>query len=351
MYYYNKTDKGIKYIQVSDDIFITMTYARNLIHHGELVWQTGDRVNGLTNTGWAMMLAPFFALGISDNYMAIFPVIMALLANLFIFALLYSRIKKLFGHIPAFLSSLCFVLSVPLVFGVSAGLESSFAALLILAGWLETIPKHPQNNTDPWFLRMILLSALAVVIRPDSGLFFIIFCVYSLHFTAKNLKHPSYAVYPVLAGSLIVLLFGLFNLFYYGNIFPNTFYLKGTHGANTIKNGFSFLWGLIVQDGLIWLLPCSVFGALTLFFKKRYKDSTVFGVIVILLWLLYLIWTGGDAMEHGRFLIPILPVIIFFFSAGIHRLLEISVKLSLSKDLPFRKALALFFVCLFFTMA
>ena len=50
---------------VTDDAFISMVYARNLVRHGQLVYNVGERVEGYTNFLWTVLLAACHAIGFS----------------------------------------------------------------------------------------------------------------------------------------------------------------------------------------------------------------------------------------------------------------------------------------------
>jgi hypothetical protein len=49
---------------VCDDAFISFRYADNLVRHGELVWNLGEKVEGYTNFLWTMVMAGVLALGL-----------------------------------------------------------------------------------------------------------------------------------------------------------------------------------------------------------------------------------------------------------------------------------------------
>ena len=51
---------------VNDDAFISFRYADNLVRHGALVFNPGERVEGYTNFLWVLLGAVFEALGHID---------------------------------------------------------------------------------------------------------------------------------------------------------------------------------------------------------------------------------------------------------------------------------------------
>src|SRR5690606_11734606 len=48
---------------INDDAFISFRYADNLVRHGELTFNPGERVEGYTNFLWTMVMAGVLALG------------------------------------------------------------------------------------------------------------------------------------------------------------------------------------------------------------------------------------------------------------------------------------------------
>ena len=48
---------------VTDDAFISFVYSRNLVEHGQLVFNLGERVEGYTNFLWTLWMAALLKLG------------------------------------------------------------------------------------------------------------------------------------------------------------------------------------------------------------------------------------------------------------------------------------------------
>ena len=49
---------------INDDAFISFRYADNLVRHGELVFNPGERVEGYTNFLWTILMAGVLSLGL-----------------------------------------------------------------------------------------------------------------------------------------------------------------------------------------------------------------------------------------------------------------------------------------------
>ena len=54
---------AFSYIFLNDDAYISMRYAHHWAHHGEIVYNLGERVEGYTNFLWVAILAGVIKLG------------------------------------------------------------------------------------------------------------------------------------------------------------------------------------------------------------------------------------------------------------------------------------------------
>ncbi len=96
-------------------------------------------------------------------------------------------------------------------------------------------------------------------------------------------------------------------IFYYGDIFPNTFYAK----VFSVNRGLQYL--CLFFNSYLLLPVCFIFIlAIIRIFKKPNLPIIIIGLSIIL-WLLYLVKVGGDFMEF-RFMVPILPLLFIWIS-------------------------------------
>src|ERR1700736_4709706 len=58
---------GVRYFVLFDDMMIGMRYARNLVQHGQLVWNLGERVEGFTNPLWVLYFAVLHLIGVPES--------------------------------------------------------------------------------------------------------------------------------------------------------------------------------------------------------------------------------------------------------------------------------------------
>ncbi len=59
---------GRRTFPLSDDCMISMSYARNLARCDGLVWNAGERVEGITDVLWTLLMAIPHASQVTDRY-------------------------------------------------------------------------------------------------------------------------------------------------------------------------------------------------------------------------------------------------------------------------------------------
>ncbi|PJZ45101.1 hypothetical protein [Leptospira brenneri] len=271
---------------ICDDAYISFVYARNLFEGSGLVFNLEERVEGYTNFLWTIFLSLGIRLGIKPQILSIGLGIFFYLATLFVFFKEENRLSlgKLYPvllvHLAVFYHLYIFATS---------GLETSLFTFLICFGLLLW-----EKESD-FLFPIFFLSALT---RPEGALFLFLSSLDWL-FRKKLWK-------PVLFGFLFLLFLG-FRYFYYEDIFPNTFYAKGSKGAY-------FLQGLYYLFYFIWSYPLYLFvfilTGIQIYKSIRDHKKLRFLFTSVILYILYVLYVGGDFMGN-RFWIPILPYLSY----------------------------------------
>lgn len=267
------------FIQFSvDDAYITFRYASNLLAKGVWNWNavSYDLVESYTNPIYAVLAVVPEALGL--NTVLFFKAFSFCVLGLLIFRL--SR-ERNFKFVLLFLSTYA-------IFYVHlyAGLETFLFVTTCLVGWLEM--RHLNSSRSSVFWICVFLLPF---IRPEGALFAVSGLVYGL------LKRPEDRVI------VTVILFAwafyfLMRLFYFGELLPNTFYVKSTHSrdagevlANFRSMQFYFLFiGYLFwlsSDRLLRIYICLVFFLLTFYcfsdLQMNYADRFAFQVVLPLI--------------------------------------------------------------------
>jgi hypothetical protein len=200
-----------------------------------------------------------------------------------------------------------------LVWASLSGMETILQALIAFILIIFLI-----KGSSRW-LMLGALAGISIWVRPD-GITFLGPIIFTLLFTLPNWKKRLRALFSSIFGfSVFFLPYLVFNLLLAGTAFPTTFYAKqaeyssGQAGLILLRIGEGALQ-LMTGVGII-LLPGVV---VTLWWAIRNKK---WGFIAALLWILGYIGiylSRLPAYQHGRYLMPVMPVYFFLGLFGFH---------------------------------
>ncbi|UZS00146.1 hypothetical protein [Chondrinema litorale] len=299
---------------IQDDALISFRYAENFANGEGLVFNEGEKVEGYTNFLWVIMESVFFKLNLP-----IVPSVHILSIIFFIGSLLfvYLLVDKLINY-PLF--SLFTILLVGvnpsfLAYG-TGGLETQLQAFLILVSfYLYTKIYQAQQSPNKNFFLLGVIFTLLLLNRLDSAILILLmsFALVSFHLSRKDRSGLNKIFVTYFLPILITVCWFLWKQSYYGNVLPNTFYVKA------VSNDILFLvirgaFFVMLFVGLHFFLPITY-----LFFLKwklifgNIKEVFSFSPINIMtgyvfLHVLYIIKVGGGFMEF-RYFIQITPLI------------------------------------------
>ncbi|MEM1274403.1 MAG: hypothetical protein AAGF88_11335 [Pseudomonadota bacterium] len=314
---------------IYDDSYITFRYAWNLVHHGELAWNLGERVEGFTNFLYTLALTPFFALGI-DAVLAARGLNAAALVCLVLSTEFILR-RALPGPASAdarAVGRLALLGAAPLAIWTMGALETVPVAAFLMIG-LERV--SPILQGEPLSRRRALLAGLAFgaacLTRLDAGALVAICLWVVLLVAPRPLWERLTAVF--LAGMVVTLLVGaqiLWRLDYYGEILPNTFAAKvGVPRSLRFDFGFFYLGQSALQ------LPLAVVALAVLLVSKLrpsrgHRAFALFAAAASMLitQVLYVLWAGGDHLPAARFFIVALAPASIVLAFGFDRFRDIS---------------------------
>lgn len=311
------TIEGVRYFSLFDDDMISMRYAANLAHHNGLVWNPGGgRVLGFTNLLWVLYMAMFHLLPIPAPKIAL--CIQA--SGVAFLGLSLIFVKGIAQKISAQSRSAAAVAMCltgfygPLVNWSVQGTEVSVLTLAVTASvWLAL--RALDTDAVPYGLYALL--GLSTVCRIDMAVF-----AGSVLLSLAMLQPREWKRHLILGGSFILafLIAQLgFNLLYYGNCLPNTYYLKMT--------GYP-LWGRLAHGALVGFLFVLPFLPLLWLLIKRVPRAGISpGQIIIAAavaaQLSYSVWVGGDAWEWwggaNRYVAIVMPLFFVLLAEALVR--------------------------------
>ena len=290
---------------LSDDSFISLTQIVNF-HHGEgIVLNFEERVQAFTHPTWFFVISFITYVTGEYFYSIIFSsILLSMIAILIIFYYAYLN-KKISA---AIIGISLLVFSKSFVDYTTSGLENPLSYLLfsILIFFLLSKNSFSKNNLNLIYLLMVLIF----LNRMDYALILLPITIYLfLEYKIKNIK-------PIIIAIFIVILWFLFSLFYFGKVFPNTYYAKIQTGYPSVEFIHQGLTYFIVQYekepmSLIIIFIGIIVGIIR-------KGSSFFIAIGLMLYLIYILRSGGGFMQGRFFSIPIF-IAIFIVVEGLIR--------------------------------
>jgi hypothetical protein len=291
---------------VADDAYISFVYAKNWISGLGLVFNPGERVEGYTNFLWVALLAPLWPLSAHNpavmtrlaTFLAIGFAVLTLLLLALIARRVFPRVR-----LAAVLAMLMVAFDDSFVsYTTVFALENHLLMALMLAG-LALVLYRPRH----WDLALGVSFALAGMTRPDAVLWpLAFFAVYGPALAARRAPDDDDRLSGgslVRAGAVFATLFGAYfvwRAWYFGELLPNTFYLKTGATLAALHRGFAYLRSYAEQR--LWV-PMIAFAALV-FSRSAWSRWLV---VHTALHAAYVAYVGGDFYAGQRFLLVLAP--------------------------------------------
>jgi len=297
-----------RYYCLFDDAMISMRYAWNLAHGEGLVWNPGERVEGITNLLWTFYMAVFA--GLLAKPAAVLAVQISGAVLILVAAAFGMKVgdELLEGGPLAgrrFLSVLFFAVALsyyPFAFWSMMGMEAALqSALLFAAIWLALRVDRRARRS----IALGVVMGLLFLTRPDSAVQIALILTFRV---SGIFRQPGWRkAILVEAGVVAAFVLGvtIFRLAYYGSPVPNTYDLKmvGYPLSLRIENGVLFLKPLWTQVAAP--LAICVFSLVLGWNRRR---ALVLGVVVSA--IAYQLYIGGDAWRHWRLLASFIPLLL-----------------------------------------
>jgi hypothetical protein len=288
---------------LDDDAMISMRYGYNLAAGNGLVWNIGERVEGYSNFLWTIVMGLVHLLPISDSKTSLF----ILLLNIFLTILLLERTDRLAtdlspsGSPPPMLTIVLAVLSTEIILWSASGLETVALTLLVTAS-LSFLVRPNRTAWDEWWAGGLI--ALMPLIRADAGILAMLLIALGLVCS----RHRRRFIIVAMIATLPAIAHLAFRWSYYGELVPNTAYLKVLNWNGRLSLGLSYVLGFVRVYWLILMLA-----AFAIVRMRNRIGLALAGTLAG--YVGYITLVGGDAFQGYRFLVPILPVL--FILAGL----------------------------------
>jgi len=299
-----------------DDVYITYWAAYALSHFGSIVNYNGEPLEQSSSLLHVLLLALLKRL-VDLPLPTLGPLFSSIIGGL---TLLATWRLAVFLAIPAagFVALFC-ALFPYLVYWSFSGLETSLVALIVLGLMYAISQCLTQKLSSYLFFLTVLLIFAYLLVRPEAvfiTLSFIILMGFFLSISARSFRNAYISKLSLLFVITVLLFIVLSAWRYYawGHIFPQPVYAKTDTGQlNNIFLGVQYLVDHFWLPSLVLLTVLSVLSWRNVS-NYAYHDPKRIAFIMLFSWvwvtLMFTVAVGGDWMEGGRFLVPIMPLLL-----------------------------------------
>src|SRR5260221_3552567 len=318
---------------VSEDGHITFRFARNVAQGHGFVWNVGEPpIEGFTTILWVLVAAAGIRAGLDVFLLTQCLGTLAAVGTLLL-TFEFARRRLAASNRVALAPCVFLAASGPLATWAGSSMETTTFALVVVLGVFLYVA-HLQRPSQRALLGSGLSLCVATLLRPEGTLVFLVLSGLSLSvFRARTRTTIRAHVAWALTYALPLALFAAWRLHEFGDPLPNTLYAKTGGGFWQYVRGV----GYISYFALFYLLPLVSFPALLwwevgLPEKRRlmrrevwarwmssHEAAAVCGAIV-LAYLAYVVYVGGDYMAMYRFMVPILPFLYLLLVPVLERL-------------------------------
>ena len=303
---------------VVDDAYIGFKCIRNFLAGDGMVFETGFKVEAVTNIGWLLFVSPlarFFEVSQAVR-------LAGLLSLLFCLVLLLHLAKKLDTRPKSGGGVAFFVLLVPLVvfsepslvyFSLS-GMETAFLASVLLAAALLF---EKTGRFEP----LAVLAAFAYLIRPECILFFpavIAFSMFSREFSFRS------RLSGLFVWALIIFGITLVRYRVFGMLFPHTFYAKPAAFFQVLFSFFKLLAGKAINVGFPFSgfpsLFLMILGAVSLLRQKPQLAVVISAGAAV--GTFFAMYSPDDWTRMPRYFAPYVPLAAILLFAGLQAIIN-----------------------------
>lgn len=279
-------------VDLIDDSYIFLVYARHIAHGLGPVFNPGERVEGFSSPLWTFILGGF---GTMTENLERVAYVLGTVCGVGVVAYVVRQAARTGAWSRAELVVLGVgVATTPAVFYWSAsGMETMLFTLLVVASMGSVLHDRSGRTLSA---RSALLLLLATLARPE-GLFLAAFT--ALFFLYERRSIRTLIAYGLAVAAMLLARYG-----YYGEWLPNTYHAKVTFSLmRRIQDGTNYVMTGLTSNVLLVVIT----GATSVWAWR--KNASVRPVLVflggwIVAWVGYVAYVGGDNFNLSRFLFP-----------------------------------------------
>lgn len=302
-----------------DDAWIHQTFARNLVQFKEWSFNPGYPTSGSTSPLWTFLLTPAFLLNIP-------PVVWALILGGLFFCLTVILIKAVVERFVPIEGTFLYITAVAvtamewhLIWAAASGMETIlFCLLLTLVLYLSL-----STRSKPFLIGLAIGASIWV--RPEGVTMLGPVMLILMYTHRKDWKSLLREVIIVLGGlSILMVPYLLFNYNLSGSIWPNTLTAKQLEYQGLLKTNalqrYIDLFTVPMVGGNLLLIPGFIYAIYSSFRNKEIH------IIAFAIWLFGFVLMYSLSLpvtyQHGRYLIPIIPIYLCLSIPGVFQIFE-----------------------------
>ncbi|MBN1310569.1 MAG: hypothetical protein JXB30_04050 [Anaerolineae bacterium] len=302
-----------------DDAWIYQVYARNLAQSGQWAFVPGVPSTGSTSIVWPLLMAPAYLLHIDALVWTHLLGLVSLIAA----SLGAARWFEEESLLKSLAVGLAIALEWHLVWAAASGMETGLFTALLIWFWVW-LRRHDPGCLDQGVQTGLVLGlwgGVLMLARPEGALAFGIAWLYGLSCPGNLRSRLRWAIVSGLGFTLLLIPFLLLNHSISGTIWPNTFYAKQTEYTSLWTQPYLLRFidqGRVCFVGAQILLIPGLLAWLWFWVKKRPIEW-----VAILPWGWALLhWALYAARlpvtyQHGRYAIPVIPLIVTYGMRGL----------------------------------
>ncbi len=299
-----------------DDAWIHQTYARNWAETGQLAYVIGQPSAGSTSPLWTLLISLAYRLNIDPIVWTLLLGALCLALSAWLLARIADRLLPNRKFI-AWLVGLACLFEWHLIWAAASGMET----MLFIALALVVIDRSLADARG-WSIGFF--GGLLILTRPE-GLLLIGLAALILLTRSAEGGGPKEFLLTVITVLVVVAPGAMINFQASGTFFPNTFYAKQQEYAGLMTNASIWLTSLVNMigapfvGGQVLLLPGVFYWLVKR--RTRFRDRSQW-----VQWL-PLFWIGAHtavyavrlpvAYQHGRYLMPIIPIVLLYGIVGL----------------------------------
>ncbi|HOA24878.1 MAG TPA: hypothetical protein PK801_12360 [Aggregatilineales bacterium] len=304
-----------------DDSWIYQTYARNLARAGEWAFIPGVPSTGSTSILWTFVLAPGYLLPAGAYVWTQ----LAGFASLVAAALGAARVFD-DDHLGLSLAvGLAVALEWHMVWAAASGMETAFFAALLVWFWHWLRRHDPRVTGHRWQdgLKLGVWGGVLMLARPEGVLALGVAGLYGLLCPGPLRDRLHWGAAAGAGFALLLVPFFGFNFATSGSIWPNTFYAKQTEYSVIYSQPYLLRLGRQIGVMFVGALALLLPGIIAEIWERVRARTDLVGLAplawVLLHWAMYAARLPVT-YQHGRYAIPVVPVLTLYGIRGMLRL-------------------------------